>query len=452
MAVAPRAFVAVTVATAPLLLPAPAEAAVYYRAETTATAVHLRLTQEPAGSIITASLFDDAVAYAAGEFETSGGSEALAAPAFPGKLVTQGPGMLCTQIFECPADPPDYPLLAAASYPRREHDSVAPSDGPLGAGPVELTPLHAVATATAAGNESRTSSGPITLLSGTPVTVGIGNGSAISTVVSHEGGLRVHVESHLTDISVGKLLRIGSLRSIDDIELTPGHRPVNRARVVLTDVTVAGQRATIDDDGVHVMGTDGPAIGRRLAAQGIDVRTVEAHRSSSRTAGRSDATALLLDLALPVDGVPYVPNPVPPLPPPFDQVPALPGVNANGTYIAQVALGSVGAAAGLGRDGQFDLGDIDPLPSDPSEGTPPGGTQAGGPLAGPGLVDGLTNAPGQVPPALAPQSGVLRGFLDRISAAAIEQLYAVMALGTLGLLLAWRATVAARRRPMGRRP
>jgi hypothetical protein len=140
MAVAPRAVLAVFVATSPLLLPAPADAAVYYRAQTTATAVHLRLTQEPAGSIITASLFDDAIAYAASDFETSGGSEALAAPAFPGKLVTQGPGMLCTQIFECPTDPPDYPLLADASYPRRQHDSVAASDGPLGAGPIALTP------------------------------------------------------------------------------------------------------------------------------------------------------------------------------------------------------------------------------------------------------------------------------------------------------------------------
>jgi hypothetical protein len=452
MAVAPRAVLAVFVATSPLLLPAPADAAVYYRAQTTATAVHLRLTQEPAGSIITASLFDDAIAYAASDFETSGGSEALAAPAFPGKLVTQGPGMLCTQIFECPTDPPDYPLLADASYPRRQHDSVAASDGPLGAGPIALTPLHATATATAVGSDARTSSGPITLLDGTPVAVAIGSGSAASTVISRTGLLRVHVESRLTDVSIGGLLRIGSLRSVDDIDLRPGERPVNGARIMLGDVTVAGQPATIDEHGVHVAGTDGPAVSRRLEAKGIAVRTVEAHRSTSRTAGRSDATALLVDLALPVDGLPYVPNPLPPLPPPFDQVPALPGVNANGTYVAQVALGSVGAVAGLGRDGEFELGDIDPLPNEPLPGDPGTGAHADGPLAGPDLVDGLADPPAQTPPAVAPQTGLLRGFLDRISGAAVEQLYAAMALGSIGLLLGWRASVVMRRHDFGRRP
>jgi hypothetical protein len=161
---------------------------------------------------------------------------------------------------------------------------------------------------------------------------------------------------------------------------------------------------------------------------------------------------LLLDLALPVDGLPYIPNPLPPLPPPFDQIPALPGVNANGTYIAQVALGSVGAVAGLGRDGEFDLGNIDPLPNDPGPDPSRPAAVAEGPLAGPDLVDGLTNVPGQVPPAVAPQSGLLRGFVDRISAAAVEQLYAVMAFGAIGLLLGWRAAVTLRRRPLGRRP
>jgi hypothetical protein len=449
MAVASRAVLAVLITGGPLLLPGPADAAVYYRAQTTATAVHLRLTQEPAGSIITASLFDDAIAYAAGDFETSGGSEALAAPAFPGKLVTQGPGMLCTQIFECPADPPDYPLLADASYPRREHDSVAASDGPLGAGPIALTPLRATATATAAGHDAGTSSGPITLLGGTPVAIGIGNGSAASSVVSRAGSLQVHVESRLTDVTIGGLLRIGSLRSVDDIDLRPGSRPANTAHIVVDDVTVAGQAAVIDDEGVHVAGIDGPALGRRLTTKGIDVRTVEAHRSTTSTTGRSDATALLVDLALPVDGLPYVPNPLPPLPPPFDQIPAVPGVNANGTYVAQVALGSVGAVAGLGRDGDFELGDIDPLPNDPAPETPGGDSRAGGPLAGPDLVDSLTDTPGQLPPAVAPQQGVLRGFFDRISAAAVEQLYAVMALGSIGLLLGWRATVALRRHRWG---
>src|SRR3954449_7590442 len=103
------------------LLPATgaASADVFLQAQTTATAVHVTVTQQPASSIITASLLDDAVAYAAADYDSGGSSEALAAPAFPGRLVVQGPQLLCSEVFDCPAAPPAYPLLADASYPRR---------------------------------------------------------------------------------------------------------------------------------------------------------------------------------------------------------------------------------------------------------------------------------------------------------------------------------------------
>jgi len=42
----------------------------YFEGETTATAVHLTLTQKPSSSIITASLVDDAAAYAASSFDS----------------------------------------------------------------------------------------------------------------------------------------------------------------------------------------------------------------------------------------------------------------------------------------------------------------------------------------------------------------------------------------------
>jgi hypothetical protein len=261
------------------------------------------------------------------------------------------------------------------------------------------------------------------------------------------------VESVATDVVVGGLLRIASVRAVDDLVIEPGERPRSAPAVTVAGVTVAGQRATIDQSGISVAGQDGPALEAQLARRGIEVRTVEAHDAVSRTAARADATAVRIDLALPVDGVPYVPNPLPPLPPPFDQIPALPGVNANGTYVVQVTLGSVGVAAGLGHDGVFDLGDVGPTPPDP--GDDDGGVRAAsGPLAGPDLVDGLANPPVEAPPAVAPPQGVLlRGLSDLLSPAALEHLYAVLALGSLGLLLGWRATVAARRHsPAGRRP
>ena len=63
------------------------------------------------------SLIDDAISYAASDFDSGGQSEALASPAFPGVLVVQGPQLLCSQVFTCPVQPPSYPLLADASPP-----------------------------------------------------------------------------------------------------------------------------------------------------------------------------------------------------------------------------------------------------------------------------------------------------------------------------------------------
>src|SRR3954452_23626997 len=124
MSVAGRVTTVGLFALAPLLPgAAPATAAVFLQAQTTATAVHVTVTQQPAASLITASLFDDAVAYAAGDFDSGGTSEALAASAFPGRLVVQGPQLLCSEVFDCPSAPPSYPLLADASYPRRTRDS-----------------------------------------------------------------------------------------------------------------------------------------------------------------------------------------------------------------------------------------------------------------------------------------------------------------------------------------
>jgi hypothetical protein len=446
MAVAPRAWLGVVAVSAavPMLAATPAAAADYYRAQTTATAVHLRLTQQPAASIITASLFDDAIAYAAGDFETAGGSEALASPAFPGKLVTQGPALLCSQVFDCPAQPPAYPLLAAASYPRQKQASIDGA-GPLASGPLVLTPVSARAAATPTGNAADTSGATTTLLAGTPVALTVGTSRATSRVSSSGDRLRVHVESVVTDVVVGGLLRIESVRAVDDILVVPGERPRSQPRVTVAGVSVAGEHATIDDSGVHVAGRNGDALGRQLAARGIDVRTVAAGSEITRTAARAEATALLLDLALPVDGLPYVPNPLPPPPPPFDQIPAVPGVNANGTYLAQVTLGAVGAVAGIGRDGELDLGDIGPLPSDRPDRTPVDASPQPEPLAGPDLVDGLANPPAAVPPAVAGPQTVLRGLSDLLSPEALERLYLVMAVGSMGLLLGWRASVAARR-------
>src|SRR4051794_20168817 len=205
MTVAGRVAAVGLLGLAPLLPTTDAASAdVFLQAQTTATAVHVTVTQQPASSIITASLLDDAVAYAAADFDSGGSSEALAAPAFPGRLVVQGPQLLCSEVFDCPATPPSYPLLADASYPRRQRDTAQASGHPLGSGPFVVTPLTATAAATADHNGAATSGGRTTLLAGTPGAVAVGASAATTTVTSTGSGVRVSVRTTLTDISIGE--------------------------------------------------------------------------------------------------------------------------------------------------------------------------------------------------------------------------------------------------------
>jgi hypothetical protein len=434
-----------------ILAAAPAHADSFFVAQTSATAVHITITQQPASSIITASLLDDAISYAASDFDSGGVSEALAATAFPGRLVTQGPQLLCSEVFTCPVQPPDYPLLADASYPRQQRDSAAAGGSPMGSGPLLVTPLRATAQAEAAANSATTTAGTASLLAGTPGAVTVGACSATSTVQSGSRGMTVHVESVASNVTIAGLLHIAAVRAVDDITIGADSGRTDHPSITVTGVEVAGQAASIDNSGVHLAGNNGPSVSQELAAKGVAVRTVGVHRSDTTTGRRSDATGLEIDVQVPVAGVPYIPNPVPALPPPFDQIPQLPGVNANGTYVAHVTLGAVGAAAGVGSEPTFDLGGVGQLPVPPGATTvvPPGAVAP----TGRDLVASL-GSPQQPAPDLAPATPpALRGFVDELSRHALLTLYAVLALGTVGLFTGWRATVVLRRRPLagGRR-
>jgi hypothetical protein len=440
-----RLCTVIALTAAPLLMGLPvAHADAFFQVETAAAAVHLTVTQEPASSIITASLLDDAVSYAASEFDSGGSSEALAAPAFPGKLVVQGPQLLCSQLFSCPAQPPDYPLLADASYPRQGDDAATLSGSPMGAGPFVVSPVSATAHAAADSNQAGTRAGSTHLLAGTPGAVTVG-ASAATTRVQRSGASAIAtVTATASDISIGGLVHIASVRAVDRVVATAGGAPAAPPPEARTGVTVAGHAATIDDTGVHVDGNRAAQLGQQIAQQGIRIRTLGVQHHQTRRGSRSEALGLRIDVAVPVSGVPYIPNPLPPLPPPFDQIPALPGVDANGTYVGHITIGAVGAAAGIGTDSILTVGSLVPLDHGKSAGSQGTDPQPPAPPGGNDLVDKLGLPAAAAPSVVSGRPTILRGFVDLVSKNQIETLYAVLALGSLALFIGWRAAVTVR--------
>lgn len=416
-----------------VIFAAPAQAAdAVFQAQTAATAVHLTLTQQPASSIVTASLVDDAAAYAASAFDSSGGSEAQSAAVYPGNLVVQGPALFCSEVFTCPFTPPDYPLLADASYPRHDHAEASSDQPTVGSGPVVVSPASSTATAQAQSNVASTATGRTSILSGTPVAITFGASTAATHVEAGTSALVTHVESTVSDIDIGGLVRVRSVRAVDDITVPASGRPTDAPHIIVSGVTVAGVPATIDEHGIEVAGHDGPSLTDRVAQQGIDIRTVGAQHDDTGSLARSQATGLAVTFSVPVSGVPYVPNP---LPAPFDQVP---GVNANGTYLGYVTFGAVGAVAGANAMPSFALGGSFPLSSPATS----------APAASSAIVDNPVLGAPAVTPGLAPASGphvrLLRGFLDGFTTD-LADLYAVLALGVASMFIGWRATVALRR-------
>ncbi|MBV9099084.1 MAG: hypothetical protein JO079_13600 [Frankiaceae bacterium] len=418
----------------------------YFEGETTATAVHLTVTQKPSASIITASLVDDAAGYAASAYDSSGGSEAQAAPLFPGNLVVQGPTLLCEDVFgsdpfpACPVAPPSYPLLADASYPRTKVDHAQTNGSPVGSGPLVLTPARADATAAADGNEGSTAGAALSLLSGSPAAVTIGAAASSSTLHTTASDITVHVESSVQDVTVAGLVHIAAVHAIDDITVTPTAKPVDHPSITVTGVTVAGQPASIDGDGIHIAGQNGPSLAQKLAQLGVTLRTVGVNRADSTGVARSDATGLSIGFSVPVSGLPYIPNP---LPPPFDVVP---GVNGNGTYVGTITLGAAGAAAAGQTQPGFSLGGIvTPVTPVPPATVPPTTTGGGG--SAPPLVG--QPVPPVSPPIVAGRPSPVRVLLDAFS---LKNLYAGLALGTVLMFVSWRGLLAYRSLRRGWRP
>jgi hypothetical protein len=412
----------------------------YFSATTTASAMHVSFTQSPAASIITGSLVNDAAGYATSGFVSGGSSQAAAAPLYPGTLVVGGPGLLCSDLFTCPVAPPAYPLLADASYPRTPKAHISTTKPATLGSVLSVTPAHASASAHTGGNAATTSTGRMSLLGGTRLSVSIGSSTASTVTRARGSELTVGVRSVVSDVKVGPLLRIGSIRTTDLVTMVHGRRPVDHPHVTVSDVTVAGQSATITRHGIRAKGhTLGSTLATKLVRSGVEVHSLGITRTDHANSARSSAGGVEVDFAAPVKNAPYIPNPLSGLPG-LDQVP---GVDLKGTYLGVIQLGGAGAAGAMHHQPGTDS-----LPPASTGGRHPHHASGAQPAGGPNGIQPVKNPSAANPsPLVAGQPASTPTAFLGLSRVDLMTLYLVLAFGTAAIFLGWRGTVAYRRRP-----
>jgi hypothetical protein len=316
------------VLTAGLVLPtgvALAEPSVVFEVVTTAVGVSVSSTQRPAASVITGGLVDSSTGYSSSALSSAGASASASAAFYPGDLVAGGPTLLCSEFLPCPVSPPAYPLLAQASWPERP---AASADSPA---PVGSASAAAHELATDGRTEVASESAP-----GTPVAIATGAQATTTRAWADDAGGHVRSTSTLHDVVVGPL-HIAILTATDAVDVTPAGRVTDRPRVELGGVNFAGLAASIDDEGVHLVGVTAPLPARTLAEHGVEVRALGTTRSDGKGAARSTAGGLQVTFSAPVQGVPPV-------------VPGLPSLDRS--YLGSVTIGGVGAAVGVGAPGE----------------------------------------------------------------------------------------------------
>lgn len=335
--------------------------------QATAFLASIQSTQQPAASVITAGLVDATVGYATSTLRDGGGAESLASEAYPGDLIAGGPQLLCANLFPCPVDPPAYPLVADAAWPTTPDATDASG--------------RAQATATATGTLARASA----FAPADPTGLGLrwDSGSVLSHAWVDGSGAHVVVTSTLHGVVLGPV-RIATLDSSDLVDISAAGAVHDVPAVVAAGVTVAGESASLDQDGLHAAGQHAQSAVQQLAAAGLSLRLLGATRHDGTGSARAAAGGLEITVTHAVAGLPVLPN----------------APSANRTYVGSVLLGGAGAAALAGDETSLVLGELPPVGPVESRVGPPVSTPAatGGPVLAPGRppqlpVGGATTYP-----------------------------------------------------------
>ena len=420
-------------------------------------------------------LFDLGFVEGRGTYDASN-QEGRASLVFPGNGAISGPSLLCGT-FLGPNIPPEGlvlfgPILDTCGqyqYPLAVYvDSLSPdgsTDGGLQLGALtDPVSLGAVGASAHAGDDATTTEAEISdlRLLGLPAIGGLESLFELAslpvpddTLVSVEamrattdqrivdGALVVDANATVTGLRLlGGLVRIGSIVSHSRLESRSGEEPVITTDLEVGGVELAGQPATITEDGA-VVGSGaptGPILQQLLggvvdAVQDAGLRITALPEDEGESGGIPFAGVggLLIEFTTPLAGLPPLPGP-------------LGDIDVNGAYGVRLQVGTTGVRGFADAFGSDDPPITSPASSGGggSTGAPSGGGGTSGGGTGTGRPVTPTTAAVTTPTTVAEAEPEPAGFLEDLFAERLAFLYLSFTLTAMALCLAPRFSLPAR--------
>lgn len=300
----------------------------------------------PIGDATTGNVFSVDLPFTRTTVSSGPSIDALGSPLYPGDAAAHLGTAIAT--FGGPSIPNE-PVLSEAQYPP------TPSNGTDESFSIPAVQNGAFSEGAAGSNSHTSATG-----ANVDATVGeISAGPAISSaaslvhIVSSKVTNKVQIgDSYVTStatsavsgIDIAGVIQIASVTGTaggesDGINGTPS------ASLNVGKVTVAGQAAYVDQDGIHLVsqGVGGPLVSaansvlQNLAAQGVSVHTISPTEATNGAETSNNSGALVISLS---GNTPTVPG-IPPLAPGLPPTPGQPSV----PFVVNLLIGSATAAA-----------------------------------------------------------------------------------------------------------
>lgn len=281
----------------------------------------------------------------------------IASPLYPGDTASHLGTAIATFSPQAPAIP-NYPIVAEANYPP------APGFGQDAAFAAPAVPgVGAGSSASHAGPEGATADSQVNSVA-MPVDaplVSVASARTTNDVDLKEDSVVSTAEAHIGAINIGGVITIDGINAIATTS-SDGKTPKPGAALEIGKVSVAGQPAFIDADGIHLVGQQpvgsGVAPGveallqKTLKTDGLSIRAISPKTSTENGVASADTGGVLITIerTIPAVGVPGLA--VPNVPPGTPDIPLHIEITLGGAQTTATAtvVGADVEAASTGTD------------------------------------------------------------------------------------------------------